>query len=69
MSSLKLYNSQCIRYHIDDILSFFYIYFTFSMRTDSLGFRLLFRILTIRIVSIKRNEVKVEGVMPHGNRY
>ncbi len=45
------------------------MYFAFSRITDSLGFRLLFILLTIRIISIKRNEIKVEGVMPHGNRY
>lgn len=33
------------------------------------GFLLLFILLTIKTVSIKRKEVKVEGVMPHGNRY
>lgn len=45
------------------------MYIAFSKIIDSLGFLLLFTLLTIKTVSIKRKEVKVEGVMPHGNRY
>lgn len=37
------------------------------MKINSLGFLLLFILLTIKIVLIKRNEIKVEGVMPRGN--
>lgn len=39
----------------------------FSMIIAGSGFLLLFILLTIKTVSIKRKEVKVEGVMPHEN--
>ena len=39
----------------------------FSMMVASIGFLLLFIFITLKTIAIKRKEIKVEGVMPHGN--